>query len=293
MNILGFTINVVEAVQGLSNPFTDFFFSFISFLGEQYIIIAVLGFLYWTYNKKFGETVAITIAVSGVFNNLIKVIVGAKRPFLEYPDRVDNLRPGTSTGNSFPSGHTQGFSTMLFSIAFYIKKLFIVSTLLVILMMLSRMFLGVHYLEDVIVGAALGIMVAYIIGHFINKFYDDKDKLFRFYNYLMIGFFPFVFLFKSDDLFKTYGMLIGLILAITFEYKFVNFDMNISRIKKLIRYFVGLIIMIVLQVGIKKIYSPFFEEGSDIYMYFDFVRYLLIAFVGFGLYPYIFKRLNF
>ena len=293
MNILGFTINIVEAVQGLSNPFTDFFFSFISFLGEQYIIIAVLGFLYWIYNKKFGETVAITIAVSGVFNNLIKVIVGAKRPFLEYPDRVENLRPGTSTGNSFPSGHTQGFSTMLFSVAFYLKKLFVISAILVILMMLSRMFLGVHYLEDVLVGAVLGIIFAYIIGHFINKYYDDKEKLFRFYNYLMIGFFPFVFLFKSDDLFKTYGMLVGLILAITFEHSFVNFDMNISKLKKFIRYFVGLIVMISLQIGLKKIYSPFVDESSDIFMYFDFIRYLLIAFVGFGFYPYIFKRFNF
>jgi len=293
MNILGFTINFVEMVQGFSNPFTNFFFSFISFLGEQYIIIAVLGFLYWVYDKKFGETVAITIAVSGVFNNIIKVIVGAKRPFLEYPDRVENLRPGTSTGNSFPSGHTQGFSTMLFSISFYVKKFFIISAVLVVFMMFSRMFLGVHYLEDVLVGAFLGLGFAYLIGWYISKVYDDKKKLFRFYNYLMIGLAPFALIFKSDDLLKTYGMLVGLVMAITFEHSYVNFDTNISLLKKVIRYFVGLVIMLVLQVGIKKLYSPFFSETSDMFMYLDFIRYLVIALVGFGFYPYLFKKLNF
>ena len=42
MYILGFTIEVVEWLQSFQNGFLDFFFNMISFLGEEYIFIALM-----------------------------------------------------------------------------------------------------------------------------------------------------------------------------------------------------------------------------------------------------------
>ena len=49
------TIEVVEFFQSFRNGFFDFFFSFISFLGEEYIYILILAIIYYAYNKKLGE----------------------------------------------------------------------------------------------------------------------------------------------------------------------------------------------------------------------------------------------
>ena len=65
---------------------------------------------------------------------------------------------------SFPSGHSQTSSVMMFSIASYYnkKKLWIAATVLTLLVMLSRMYLGVHWPLDVLIGGLLGLISAVI-----------------------------------------------------------------------------------------------------------------------------------
>ena len=66
-----------------------------------------------------------------------------------------NLEPDMS----FPSGHSQMSAGLFFSAAFRLKKgwAWILAPVLTLLVMLSRLYLGVHYPTDVLAGAALGI----------------------------------------------------------------------------------------------------------------------------------------
>jgi len=292
--ILGYTIEVVKSMQSIQNDFFDFFFHFISLMGEEYIFIIILGFVYWTYNKVLGELLGMTLAFSIVINNSIKELFGALRPFEEFPGEVTNLRPKTSTGNSFPSGHTQNFGSFLFSGSFYFKKywLFIISIILVILMALSRMYLGVHYLEDVLVSIILGLILSYAFYKVFTKYYSNKIILHRIYIFCILIFLPIVFALGSSDLFKGYGLLVGFSLAVMFEKKYVNFDTDVILSKKIIRLLIGLIIVLTMQIGLKYLYSPFVDEGTYIYDVLSSLRYFIIAFIGFGIYPYIFKKYN-
>lgn len=289
------TIDVVVFLQDLQNDFFDFFFGFISFLGEEYVYILIFGIIYYTYDKKMGEFMAITLGFSATVNTLIKNIVGAPRPFQKYPDLVENLRPDTSLGKSFPSGHTQNFSTVLFAGSFFAKKkmFFYISSILVILMMLSRMYLGVHFLEDVVVAAILGIGIAYGAYQIFNKFYEDTVKLHKLYIILIIIFFPFMFFINGDDFFKSYGLLIGFVVGIMIEKKYIKFDIDILFWQKGLRVLLGLIIMVGIQQGFKILFGIFAEDGTILMSILNMVRYFLIAFVGFGLYPFLFKKFNF
>ncbi len=282
-------------MQELRNGFFDFFFSFISFLGEEYVYILLFGIIYYTYDKKMGEFMAITLGLSATVNTIIKNIVGAPRPFQKYPELVENLRPETSLGKSFPSGHTQNFSTVLFSGFFYTKKkvMFYVSSVLVLLMMLSRMYLGVHFLEDVVVAAILGISIAYGAFLVFNKLFDDTAKLHRLYVIILIVIFPFLFFINGEDFFKSYGLLIGFVFGIMIEKKYINFDMNVKVIHKVLRVVLGLIIMVGIQQGFKILFGIFADEGTTLMNILNLFRYFLISFVGFGIYPFLFKKFKF
>jgi len=289
------TIDIVVFMQGFRNGFFDFFFSFISFLGEEYVYILLFAIIYYTYDKKMGEFMAITLGLTATVNTIIKNIVSAPRPFQKYPELIENLRPETSLGKSFPSGHTQNFSTVLFSGAFFTKKkvLFYVSSALVLLMMLSRMYLGVHFFEDVVVAAILGISISY--GAFIvfNKLFDDTAKLHKLYVIVLIVIFPFLFFINGEDFFKSYGLLIGFVFGIMIEKKYINFDMNVKVIHKVLRVVLGLIIMVGIQQGFKILFGIFADDGTTLLNILNLFRYFLISFAGFGLYPFLFKKFKF
>lgn len=295
MNILGMTIDFVEWFQSFQNEFLDFFFNMISFLGEEYIFIALMGFVYWTYDKKFGEFLGLTLAITVVVNNILKEIFDAPRPFTEYPDRVDNLRPSTSSGNSFPSGHTQLFSTFHYGVAFYLKKkwIFVVVSVLVVLMMISRVYLGVHYLEDVLVAGLIGLVLGYVIYYYYDKIYQNQVLLHRIYIALILIALPTTLILGSEDLFKGFGILVGIILAVMYEKKYVNFSLDTSIFNKTIRLVLGIVIMISLQIGLKELYSPFLDEGTYLFDVLSSIRYFLLTFIGIGIYPKAFKKFNF
>jgi membrane-associated phospholipid phosphatase len=285
------TIEVIEFIQSFRNGFFDFFFNAISFVGEEYIYIAILGVVYYGINKRFGELLAFSLFLTASINTIIKGFVGALRPFEKYPDRVVNLRSETAGGHSFPSGHTQQFTTFYYTGAMYLNKqyFFIVAGVLSVLMAVSRMYLGVHFLEDVSVSIILGILVALLVSWIYNK-YKDTTILHKIYLGIVVGLFPFLFLVQEKDFFTSYGLMAGFVGAMIFEEKFVKFDMNVSLLKKIIRVVVGIVVMLIVQLGVKAIFVAIF--GADIIV-LDLIRYGLIAFIGLGLYPLLFKKYKF
>ena len=271
----------------------DVFFQAVSFLGEEYFYIAVLALVYWLINKRLGEFVGVSLGVTFAFNNLAKDFFQAPRPF-EESNLVENKRPGTATGHSMPSGHTQGAASFFAAFAFYIQKrwLLVLAVIVTILMMFSRMYLGVHYLEDVIVGGILGFLTVIVVYVFYNRYKDQEVMLHRFYGILILVFLPFTFFATGNDFFRGYGILVGLVAAVVFEKKYVQFSLSIPWPKKVLRYALGMITLLGVLMGLGALFGIFGFSGT-MKNIVDFIRYFLVAFIGFGVYPYIFKRFNF
>lgn len=97
---------------------------------------------------------------SGVMMGM-KYLCGRKRPYLQYDDLCSVTTEGSP---SFPSGHTSmAFSTAT-SLCLQYPRWYVVapSLLWASAVGFSRMYLGVHYPSDVLVGACLGIATAWI-----------------------------------------------------------------------------------------------------------------------------------
>jgi len=282
--------DVVIWLQSFRNVFTEFFFSFVSFFGDPEFYIILLAFVYWVLSKKAGEFMAIALGTTVSLNNLLKGVFMINRPFQTYPE-IENLRDYAATGSSFPSGHVQNSATLFFSLAMYFKKryLWVLAIVLSVLMSLSRLFLGLHYPIDVVVGALLGLAVPLL---FYVLFKHFSDRLPALYTLIVLLFFPAFFFITENDFFRGYGILVGFILAILFEKRYVNFSMQISPLKKLLRYGIGLI-FIVLTMELIGLFFGIFTVSTFWANTFDFIRFFFVAFVGFGLYPMFFKRFNF
>lgn len=283
------SIQVVEFFQNSQSAFFDFFFNLVSFLGEEYVYIVLIAIVYYAIDKKFGEYLSFSLFFTGITNGLLKNIIKAPRPFEKYPDRVTNLRPETSTGSSFPSGHTQMFTTFWSSVYIYLKKnwLLIIAIVFSIFMAISRMYLGVHFLEDVVVSILLGIIISVISFKLMQTSY-----LHKFYLGLVIITLPLIFIFPSEDIFKSYGILAGFVLAMYVEKKYINFKMESGIIKKSIRVLLGVGIMMVVRVGLSYLFDMFADEGTLIMNVLDSIRYFALSFVGLGLVPKLFKPLK-
>ena len=285
-----------------SNPYINipttlilYWIIFFTAFGEELVLFIVLPIFYWVFNKEVSHIVAVSSFASMAVNGVIKDLAQVERP-IGNPDirfvAVDNFLIDTVSlkegSYSFPSGHSQTISTMMFGISFFYnkKKLWIVSTVLVLLVMLSRMYLGVHWPLDVLVGGALGLVFAFA-GYklLINKSMGTRIKIY--FIVALASVFLLIFANKSDT-YKAIGACFGFALGALFEYKYVNFvPKEGTVIKKVLRCILGLVILLILKEGLK----PLFGLIGD-YNFLDFLRYAIIIFVAIGFYPFIFKKLK-
>lgn len=114
------------------------------------------------YLKQQALVGLFSIGASAVLSTGIKVITKRERPYLTYPNLIVGKQ--NPTDYSFPSGHiTVAFETAT-SLSLAIPKWYVIvpSYTYAAAIGYSRMYLGVHYPSDVLVGAILGTGTAYL-----------------------------------------------------------------------------------------------------------------------------------
>ena len=148
----------------------------ITSFGSLFVLCIILLFLMFLYNnKKAIYLLMINSVVIVLINDFIKFIIHRPRP--------SGYRLITESNYSFPSGHSM-LSTFFYGFLIYIiyvevknKKLkyFLITllSLLIVLICISRVYLGVHYLSDTIAGFSLSIIYLML---FISLYYDLKKE---------------------------------------------------------------------------------------------------------------------
>jgi|SRR3989344_5859526 len=100
---------------------------------------------------------------------LLKIIIARPRPFIGLNNSmVSDVNPY----RSFPSGHATAVFTLIPFFDFN-KILYYAWIFIAVIVSLSRVYLGVHYLSDVVFGALLGIFIADLVPYLL-KCYNRK-----------------------------------------------------------------------------------------------------------------------
>lgn len=241
------------------------FMAKMTFLGEISSALVMLALVYWCISKELGTYLFMGWSGNRLANGALKVTVCEYRPWIRDPRIVpfgDSMT--TATGYSFPSGHTMNATTLFGGGA--LRKdlpgiLRIVLALVMVLVGFSRMFLGVHAPQDVLVGAGAGLLVMWLTLKLMRwiEVHPEKDMLVVCIGcalgiavaiYASVKGYPVDYDAEgnlivdgakmANDTFKGVGYCAAFLIGWVLERRYVGFSTDVSLEQKLTRAVIGI-----------------------------------------------------
>ena len=135
-----------------------------------------LGFLlagvaWWRGSKKWTRiflSMLLAMAIAGIAGHVIKRTIPRARPSVKSELRWGGPRFSTKY-HAFPSGHVAA-STAFFGVLIFARRRIGVACIPIpILIGFSRMYIGAHYLSDVVCATVLGIFCAAVVANFLLR----------------------------------------------------------------------------------------------------------------------------
>jgi membrane-associated phospholipid phosphatase len=286
---LSFGVGINLWLQQFS-PSLDLPFKVITFCGEELFFLIFLPLIYWSISRSAGARLLIVFLFSAWVNSFAKVLACDKRPY-QYDSRVKAIQQ--AGGGGFPSGHTQGSVVVWGYFATAMKKnwLWIIAVIMMILVPLSRLYLGVHDLPDLIGGYIIGFILLILfvwLEPLAEKWLEGKSLAFLLAISIII---PAIMIAVSpgldQDCITAASTLMGMSVGFVLERKFIGFSSDGTVQMRVLRYILGIAVIIGLWVGLKMAF-----KGLEPALIFRFTRYLVIGLWGSFAAPWVFVKLK-
>jgi len=295
---------------------------FFTFLGNEEFYLVIMPAIYWCVDASMGLRTAILLLISGCINTFFKILFHGPRPYW-FDSRVRAFISENSFG--IPSGHAQNAMSIWGLFTTRIKKNWVLwaSGLIIFLIGLSRIYLGVHFLRDVILGWVIGFLLLIgflrlekpVLNWFIQKKLVTQLILIFAAGIMLISFslLPSIFLgswqipqlwiqnaqtaapgillnpFDPEGVFSSSGAFFGMALGAVWIYRVQGFPKPGTFQQNIGRYVIGLLGVVLFWFVLGKIIPPI--DGIPGYI-IRYARYTLIGLWITGLAPLVFIKLH-
>lgn len=155
------------------NPLVAFY-THLGDAGMLWIVLCVV-FLFFKPTRKAGVAGLLALAIGFLCTNVVlKHLIGRPRPWLDVAGLMPLIQEGDP--NSFPSGHTcASFAAASAWWRLLPKKwMGLTAGVMAVCMGLTRLYVGVHYPSDVLVGALVGLFSGWVAWKLCSKFLWKK-----------------------------------------------------------------------------------------------------------------------
>lgn len=286
-------------LEGIRNPFLDGFFSLVTHLGSEIVFMVLAVVMYWCVSKQEGLYLLGIGCFGTTVNQYLKLKFRVPRPWVRDPNFtiVESAR-AEATGYSFPSGHTQNavgtFGCMAMGTKKKVRWLYV---FLAALTAFSRMYLGVHTPADVLISAAIAVvMVVCLRPAFVGLEEKPMKGIWILLAFFIISLLYLVYANVLElppevdqsnlehgiqNAAKLSGAIFGMMVGYAIDMKWVKFDTKATLIGQILKCVLGLAVVLAIKEGLK----PVLGSGS----LSSAVRYGLMTLVAGGIWPMTFK----
>ncbi|WP_242277028.1 phosphatase PAP2 family protein [Bacillus cereus group sp. BfR-BA-01446] len=269
----------LEWMISLEGSVLTAFFKLVSIIANETLYLIVISISYWCVSKRKAFHMIVMLCFSGYIGIVIKEFMKIPRPYTY--DGIQSLYEKSAASYSFPSTHVQLATTFWGSFMILCKKriIWIIGIVFIILVSISRLYLRVHWLSDIIGAVLFSVIVVYLYTKVTMGLSDRKFILLQ-RIILAVSLIMYVMTSQVDNL-KLLGVLTGSTIGIMLGNHFINMNESNDFKMQVVKTVLGLSILLVVQLLLKKVIP-------DMY----YLRYVLTGFTITFLCPFMFHMLR-
>ncbi len=290
-------------LEKLRFPAMDKLMLAVTQLGEETAFLVAAMIVFWCVDKKKGYYVMAVGFFGTLLNQFFKLIFRVPRPWVADPDfTVVEGAVEAAAGFSFPSGHSTSAVGTFGAIGYasWNPAVKWICYGICVLVPFSRMYLGVHTPADVLIGAALSVMMIRILSPIVWRHSErgTQDLLamllsLSFCLLLFAEYFPFTIAESelhnlasgSKNGYTMLGAVTGLMIVYPMERKYVNFETKAVWWAQILKVILGFAAVLAVKEGLRVPLDALFAG----HMVARAVRYCLVVLVAGLFWPMTFR----
>lgn len=313
MAFFPFDLPTMEAITALRTPGLTQLFLLISEIGDiqGYVLIGTL--IYVMFDKQLAVRLSILVLLASCLNHVLKISIGNPRPFMQEGDYLqkwavspDNARE-LAAEYSTPSGHAIAAASFYAYLYGRVRSppIRIVAVLAIVLIGLSRPYLGVHYVGDILLGWAVGLGTALIALRYADGLSLAWSRLpwpWQIGISITASLVVWIATLAINDwhfdgqpraFMGAAGTMTGIVIARRLELGLVNFDPRSGSVPaKIMRYLLTVAFALLTLKGLGAAFSAIADNFSLAGYLLQYLRYAAVGFVSLFLAPLIFTRIG-
>lgn len=219
----------------------------LTWTGMEGFYLVLLPVLFWSVNRKFGLRLTYVFLASMFVNAWLKEALRILRP-TGIPG-IRSILLWSGPGYAMPSGHAQGSMTFWLLIGLWFKKVWLWVGLLVLVLAIgvSRLYVGLHWPLDVLVGWGIGLLAA-PLGWALGEWWSYRQLAFSIRLVFAVGLPVVLLLIQQDPISALYAaLLLGIGSGAVLEEKWLSVDIEKVWWKRISTAIIGIAGLIAVQ----------------------------------------------
>lgn len=296
-------MEILYFFESIRNPVLDTLMLLLTKLGEETLFLILAMLVFWCVDKNKGYYMMSVGFVGILTSQFMKLWFRIPRPWVK--DSNFSVVEGAKihAGDySFPSGHTQAAVSTYGSLAYSIKKRWvqIFCVIAAVIVPITRLYLGVHTLLDVSVGALLSLVLVFVLKPVFMKDFSKKAPwIMGFMIAAAVGYLCFVHLYPfpadvdSGNLtsgiengYTLLGAICGMVTVYIVDERWLHFSTKATILGNILKVVLGFALVLAVKAGLKTPLNLLLGEWAG-----RSVRYFLMVVVAGIVWPLSFRYL--